>query len=263
MTRSLMVCLCVVLMAAVSSPPATTTLIVSVGDAGSGAFVVDAEVKLTTIKRSVRTKWDGEARFRDLDRGKYHVQVRAIGFAPGDIDIQVSGDSMGIHFALERIPPTLDTVRVDAERVSLRLAAFETRRSAGIGRFMTDSMLRDDRTRSVQTVLATRFAGLQMKDNGVISMQPSGIRADNECPVLVYLDGMQMENVDKAGGTPAPGRTAGRWTGGVRNDRMVAELDKIRPDELVGIEVYPRTSAPQEYRPLGNYCKVVLLWSRY
>ena len=90
---------------------ASSALIVSVGDAANGAFIKDAEVLLPTIGRTARTKWDGEARFPDLPNGKYRVIVRALGYAPGDLEAELAGDSLGIHFALERVNP-LDTVRI-------------------------------------------------------------------------------------------------------------------------------------------------------
>ena len=102
---------------AVATPPAAvsrtpyTTLVVSVGDAMNGAFIADAEVRLPSLGRTARTKWDGEARFAELSPGQYRVQVRAVGYAPADIDAQLTGDSIGIHFELERIPSALDAVR--------------------------------------------------------------------------------------------------------------------------------------------------------
>jgi len=75
---------------AVATLPATvsrtpyTTLIVSVGDAMNGAFIADAEVRLPSLGRTARTKWDGEASFAGLSPGQYRVQVRAVGYAPAD-----------------------------------------------------------------------------------------------------------------------------------------------------------------------------------
>jgi hypothetical protein len=255
-------------------PVPRTVLVVSVGEAGSGAFVADAEVRLPSVRRTVRTKWDGEARFDGLDAGSYHVQVRAVGFAPGDIDIQVRGDSLGLHFDLERIPTALDTVVVvDEAKRNLHMEPFETRRREGIGRFLTREQLLDDRTQSLQMVLTTRFAGLQVKERGIISRQPSGISRDNECPVLIYLDGMQLESVKTAApklADPRAGAGGGRGrgeniagTGASADDRRIADLEIIRPAELAGVEVYTRTTAPQQYRPLGNYCSVVLLWTYF
>jgi hypothetical protein len=240
-------------------------LVVTVGDAAGGAFIADAEVRLPTLGRTARTGWNGEARFGGLSDGEYRIQVRALGYAPGDFDARVTGDTVAVHFAMERIGAVLDTVRVSDTKPSLRLAEFERRRSMGIGRFLTDSMLADDKTRSLQYVLATRFPGFSVKEKGIISTQPSGLMGDNECPVLIYLDGMQLESVGRKPLTLA-GPQIGR---GARppppdpNERRIANLDIIRPDELTGVEVYSRTTAPQEYRPLGNYCKVVLLWTRF
>ena len=60
----------------------STVLIVSVGDAGTGAFIPDAQVRLPSVGRVTRTQWDGEARFTGLSNGRYRIQVRAIGYAP-------------------------------------------------------------------------------------------------------------------------------------------------------------------------------------
>ena len=258
----------------VARPVPRTVLLVSVGEAGTGAFIADAEVRLPSVRRTVRTKWDGEARFDGLDAGPYQVQVRALGFAPGDIDIQVKGDSLEIHFDLERIPSALDTVRVAAEETKrdLHMEPFETRRREGIGRFLTRPELLDDRTKSLQWVLSTHFAGFQIKEKGIISRQPSGITRDNECPVLVYLDGMQLESVKtappklvdpRAGGGGGRGRGESIVGTPDPDARRIADLEIIRPEELAGVEVYTRTTAPQQYRPIGNYCHVVLLWTYF
>jgi len=254
---------------AVATLPATvsrtpyTTLIVSVGDAMNGAFIADAEVRLPSLGRTARTKWDGEASFAGLSPGQYRVQVRAVGYAPADIDAQLTGDSIGIHFELERIPSALDTVRVVGTRtLSPRLQPFEARRRDGIGRFLTDSILADDKTRSLRSVLVSHFGGITFKDRGIVSTQPSGLMGDNECPVLVYLDGMQMENVDRTPLRVAPqsGRRGG--AGPQPKERVIPDLESMRPEEFAGVELYSRSTAPQEYRPLGNYCKVLLLWSK-
>ena len=245
-------------------------LVVSVGEAGTGAFIKDADVRLVEPKRSARTAWDGEARFAGLASGRIHVEVRAIGFAPSDIDVQVTGDSMAVHFELERSSVPLDTVRVsEAAKLRPALQEFETRRKQNIGRFLTDSMLREDRTQSLQYVLSARLPGLQVREQGLMSMQPSGIRGDNECPVLIYMDGFKITDVDalpRAGGAPTPGQSARAKNENLNapttRGRVITPLDNIRPDSLIGVEYYSRTSAPVQYKPLGNYCKVILLWTR-
>jgi hypothetical protein len=72
------------------------------------------------------------------------------------------------------------------------------------------------------------------------------------------------QRLSGGGGTPA-GSAGGRGGGGGASKapkREITPLDNIRPDTLVGVEYYSRTSAPVQYKPLGNYCKVILLWTR-
>lgn len=255
----------VVIIASRSVP--ATTLIVSVGDAGTGGFIAGAEVVLPAVRRTARTAWDGEARFSALTTGKYHIQVRAIGYAPGDLDIDVTGDSLGVHFQLERAASALDTVRVTDKKIFPRMEEFEARRKMGIGRFLTDSALREDRSQSMQWVLAARFPGIQVREHGIEAMQPSGFAGDNHCPVLIYVDGFKVSDVSREYMKPESQRLAGGGKGTLVPQpepprRQIFPLDDLRPDSVAAVEVYSRTTAPVQYKPLGTYCKVVLLWTR-
>lgn len=218
------------------TPSAATILIVSVGDAANGAFIADAQVRLPSAGRVSRTRWDGEARFAGLASGRYHVEVRAIGYAPGDIDMPVTGDSASVLFNLERITTALDTVRVVAggtTRAARGLKEFEERRQAGIGRFFTDSSLVEHRAQGLQMFLATRVPGL-MTVRGRMGFG-HGVSAGG-CSVLFFLDGFKLTDVD---------------------------LDAIPLEHLAGIESYTRVEAPVQYKPLGDYCKVILLWTKW
>jgi len=203
------------------TPSATTILIVSVGDAANGAYIADAQVRLPSAGRVSRTAWNGEARFTGLPSARYHIEVRAIGYAPGDIDMPVTGDSASVLFSLERITTALDTVRVvaaQATRAARGLKEFEERRQAGIGRFFTDTALIEHRAQGLRLFLAARVPGL------------------NSCPVSYYLDGFKLTKFD---------------------------FDAFHLEDLAGIEVYSRISAPVQYKPLGDYCKVILLWTKW
>ena len=231
--------------------PATTVLIVSVGDAANGAFVADAQVRLPSVGRVARTAWDGEARFPGLQSGRFHIQVRAIGYAPGDIDMPVSGDSASVLFNLERITTALDTVRVvapQATRAARGLKEFEERRQAGIGRFITDSALIEHRAQGLQLFLATGVPGLMVFGHGVVA---GGATDGGRCPVLFYLDGFKLTEMPSG---PSDLRAA---------QKQVLDLDALRLEHLAGIEVYSRTSAPAQYKPSGDYCKVILLWTKW
>ena len=141
----------------------------------------------------------------------------------------------------------------------------------GIGRFMTDSALRDDRSQSMQWVLASRFPGIQVRDHGIEAMEPSGFLGDMSCPVLIYVDGIKVSDVSREKAiqqsiqrlaTGGSGAKATLVPQPETPHREIFPLDNLRPDSLAGVEVYSRTTAPVQYKPLGTYCKVVLLWTR-
>jgi len=218
-------------------------LTVSVGDDATGAFIANAQVRLPALGKIARTGWDGEAHFTGLSKGTYRIQVRAIGYAPGDIDLPVKGDTAAALFRLQRT--TLDTVRVVASVPARNLREFEARRTMGLGRFLTDSALRDEPSHSLQLVLAQRIPGLFVNGSGVVSgPSPNG----GMCEVLMYLDGFKLL---PDGRKDAPGPP-------------VVDLEVIRLDDIGGVEVYSQASAPVQYRrSMGSYCKLILLWTKW
>jgi hypothetical protein len=215
-----------------------TALIVSVGDAASGQFISDAQVRLPSIGRVVRTKWNGEALFTDLAEGRYRLQVRAIGYAPADFEVQLRGDSVGVFCQLERLAAPLDTVHVTDLYASPPPRDFEVRRRMGIGRFITDSTLSHDPVQSLPVLLASHIPGIMVNGRGVFTLEGSGLLGSfsSACGILIYLDGFKLAEPD---------------------------LESIRPADLIGVEVYRRASAPVQFRPQGSYCQVVLLWSKW
>jgi len=229
--------------------PAKTVLVVQVADAATNGYVADAQVRLPAIGRVARTRWNGEVQFDNLDNGKYRIEVRAIGFEAGDVDVALIGDTLPVFFSLERVS-ALDTVRVRAERTSRNLREFEERRRHHIGRFFTDSALMDNRAKGLKVMLATQIPGLMVAGNGVISGEVTG-----GCPVYFWIDGFLV--------TPMPGGPIGpNGLRGVREGRVL-DLEPLRLEEFAGMEVYSRLEAPPQYRPPEQFCKVVLLWSKW
>jgi hypothetical protein len=217
-------------------------LVISVGDAGTGAFIADALVRLPAIGRIERTAWNGEARFPGLAPKTYRLQVRALGYAPGEIDIPVKGDTLGIHFELERLSTSLDTVRIAGIAPSRGMREFERRRQQGLGRYLTDSALRDERTHDLRSVLTSRFPGITSNGERIVAMGGNP-RTGGQCPIMIYLDGYKLS----------------------MNPSDTVDLNLIRTEELAGIEVYSLSAAPVKYRPSARdfYCKVILLWTRW
>ena len=231
-----------------SRPRAAAVLVVTVGEVTSGAFIADAQVRLPSIGRIERTKWNGEAIFTGVTDKRVRIQVRAIGYAPGDFETLITGDTTAVHFELEKVSSALDTVRVRASRNELHLAEYETRRQQGLGRFIVDSVIDAEHAKGVKQLLVSHIPGLRVNNFGdVVGLEPptpnmSGGRGTlrrpcaGGCCVALYLDGFLL-NSD-------------------------IDLDHIDPKEIAGIEAYTQTNAPVQYKPTIDICKVILLWSK-
>jgi hypothetical protein len=235
-SRFVLVPSCLLLAAAGAGPResrATTVLVVQVADAATNGFIADAQVRVPTIGRIARTRWDGEAQFDNLENGKYHIEVRAIGYAPGNVDVALTGDTLPVFFSLERVSTTLDTVRVRAAGTSRNLREFEERRRQHIGRFFTDSALADNRAKGLQLMLATQVPGMSVF---------RGTVTRGDCPVNFFVDGFQLREVN---------------------------LDALLLDDFAAMEVYTDVEVPVQYKPKGRApierlaCAVVLLWTKW
>lgn len=238
----------------------STTVLVSVADAESGRPLEGAQVRVPDQGRVGRADWLGEARLANVARGPHALQVRAMGYAPSDITVDVTGDSVGVVFMLQRVANRLDTVRVFAPAVPQRLEAFETRRRMAIGRFLTDSVLEKEGNRSLASVLVSHLPGLRLVADTpatfmtIVATGTSGSAWDfnsiatGTCKVDVYLDGFPL----------------------------IDHLESVFTSDLAGVELYDMASAPPQYRqssPMGAAaagrstrfasCKVLLLWTRW
>ena len=250
--RGLPLVLFLVLHASIARAQHATPLVVTVGDAGTHGFLKDAEIVLVDIRRYARTNELGEARITNVPNGMHHLRVRALGYAPSDIDLAFDGDTVGPVFLLERAATTLDAVHVVSTWATPHLADFERRRSMGIGRFMTDSALSRIQDQDLGIVMQTHFPGLRSQGGSLVSMRgscggaiplsagggtqsaASGSCFSGACAVRVYVDGVNYPE----------------------------GLDVLPTWAIAGIEYYTGASTPVEYRVLGSACGTVLLWSK-
>lgn len=215
----------------------TSVVVAGVADADTGAPLPDAQVRLPDLGRLARTDWMGEARIGGVALGPTRIEVRKLGYAPADITLPISGDSIGPVFMLSRAVSVLDTVTVMGHVVPTRLKDFEIRRRTGLGRFVTDSVLEKESSRPLSLLLSMRFPGIRASGGRLQSMRFSTTisRGAGNCGVDVYLDNMLY----------------------------LDDIDAIRPWEVAGIEFYTMETAPVQFRRGTGSCQVVLLWSKW
>lgn len=236
--------------------PARSVVIASVADADSGKPLENAEVTVSDANVSAHTDWSGEARIANVVPGKHKFQVRHPGYAALDIDLMVVGDSIGPVFRLASTAaplPALAPVTVNAKAQPSFLKDFETRRSQGIGKFLTADdlaaqinrplisvlvhafsslMAAPDPSRTGHDLLMTRRSNPRLEQSNIQPME--AYKSESHCGVDIYLNGSQFHD----------------------------DLESLRTADIAGVEYYAIGSAPGEYRRPTDSCGVLLLWTK-
>ena len=100
--------------------------------------VADARVTVWGTGYETVTTADGEFSLANLPVGTHTLEVRAIGFMPTQIPVDVLEENARADIELAAIAITLDTVRVTAQRafVSHRMLEIERRQRSGMGQVL-------------------------------------------------------------------------------------------------------------------------------
>ena len=171
--------------------------------------------------------------------GTQWVTVQGIGRAPAGraVDLR-AGDTTWLDVALGPLPVSLSPIRVVGQP-SRMLQDFEERRRAGLGYTLGEAEIQGAGTLrgvvgTLPTVRIGRGSGL--KDFVVLLPRP-GADARGYCVATLYVDGF-LSDYD--------------------------QLQGYRPDDIVGIEMYPRPSlAPIQFQSISTGCGVLIIWTKY
>jgi hypothetical protein len=174
--------------------------------------------------------------------GTQTLEVRAIGYYPEDRPVDLlAGRAATLQITLATLRSVLDTVRITASRVysSDRHGFERRRRTAAHGRFFGQDDVERFRPIGV-TQLLHRAPGVTIAsasfDNPVLMRD---LYSGGYCEPAIYIDGLRM--------TGLSAREIDMW---------------VRPEELEGMEVYPRAGqAPAEFTRLDG-CGSIVLWTQ-
>ena len=129
-----------------------------------GDPIRNAEVTIGKLQIQTTVGPVGEFSFTTIPSGKYSVLARAIGFEPMVREFRFSGrDTILAEFRLNASGQRLDSLVVTGATptVSPGMRAFEERRAAGLGRFLTSADLRK-REHAVLSNVLRATAGLKL-----------------------------------------------------------------------------------------------------
>lgn len=246
---------------AAQNAQASVDVRVTIRDTRTGRPVPNVSVRLSDANRDARADSAGTLRFAELPSGTHQISVRGIGYVPIDTSVTLSGESAELTIELLHTAPLLDTIRIRAAPLTVRMEEFETRRKMGIGDFLTDSMFVKEGNRPLTSVLVAHLPGLRLVpapppidprnfgcaaigkvcdlDNGGMRLVATGTSAilfDNKpgCPLDIYIDGFYFK----------------------------ANLEAVPTESITAAELYAKGSEPPAYRRQGMACKVLLLWTK-
>jgi hypothetical protein len=200
----------------------------------------------------------GEWSLAGAPSGTRMLEIRALGYYPTRRAIDVVEGAAPVRVALPTLKSVLDTVRVTAARIADRYkSGFDERRRIGIGHYVTAEDIARRRAVSMAQVLRS-ISGLRLDatltqtsnlydstgalipqystSNSKILMRGS---VGDWCYPAIYVDGHMMQDLDAD--------DVNMW---------------LRPEEVLGIEVYPGISAPPEFQPGMSGCGSILIWRK-
>jgi Carboxypeptidase regulatory-like domain len=177
-----------------------------------------------------------------LPTGTRTLEVRAIAHYPVSMPVDVIEGAAPIRVALLTLKSVLDTVRVTASRGgSGKLLEFmQRKKSSGSGRFITSEDIAS-RNPIYTTDLFRSMPGIYLardQNGDEILVQRSNTFSSPTCRVSVYMNGMSLRNMSA-------------------NDIN----GYVRPNDVIGIEVYTAAGAPPQFSE-QNGCGSVVIWSR-
>lgn len=214
---------------------------------GNGRPLENATVQIVNGP-TARTNANGEFFFDNAPAGTRVVDVRAVGFYPQRMVVNVLDDAPALRAELRTFRSVLDTVKVLAnyERYSA-LKEFQQRVRSGVGRYLTEETIARRNVFMVSElfwvipgVYVERAGGLDQE----ISMR--GVFAPRCSPAL-FLNGFPLSIPDMSGGAPL----------------SAAEVDAvIRPKDLLGVEIYTSGQVPAQFGAGMTGCGAIIFWTR-
>jgi len=232
---------CALAPSATSIAQKATTILVGTGDAATGAFLRDVQVRVAPLDVVQYTDSMGRARLRGVPPGRYTIQARRVGFEPLSAPVLVRAeDSLEVVLLMRATIAQLDTVEVSTVRVAPSLREFESRRGRGVGQFITRAQIDSVPGASLDAVVAALMRGVRVLSDPATGTHVFTDRVATEgmlngrgggpCRPVIYIDGVQL--ADDTGYGPD-----------------VAMIDMA---SIGGIEFYEPSEIPVQYRGSGT-----------
>ena len=211
----------------------------------AGQPIAGAQINLLGSATYARTRSDGSFEIAGLAAGSYTIEARMIGYGRRRAAVDLKADqTTQVSFSLDRSAVELPEVTVAARAAAAARSGFDQRRLRGVGGFF---ITREDIVRRGSVRVEDLFKaipGIKVDPLGSTGYQILSLRGgagtSAVCAPTVFLDNIRIPP-DPESGNDLP----------------------IIPEEIQGIEIHQSPhSAPIEFRPMGQNCGVILIWTR-
>lgn len=205
----------------------------------SGKPLTGARVSLPGTNAEAATSTGGQFSLGALPGGTWMIEARAVGFEPQRVVVDILDSAETIaNVAMDGLVPTVDTVKVRADKWTQEMAGFESRKKMGGGYFIDDEALNRRNAQFTADILRGT-PGVTITPGGIGSDRVSmrGSAGAGTCAPEVFINGLR---------TPIP-------------DGIIDNL--VQPQDIRGVEVYSRLgSTPIEYQS-RNGCGSIVIWT--
>lgn len=206
----------------------------------AGKPLVGARLSLPGTGAEASSSGSGAFAMDALPSGTWMLEARAVGFEPRRVAVDLR-DSMETvaQIDLEALAPRMDTVKVQGDRWSREMAAFEARRRQGGGYYLDDEQI---------TKRNPIFTADLLRGTPGVTIQPGaaggrdrvlmrGAAGGGSCIPALFVNGML---------TPTP-------------DGILENI--VTANDVRAVEVYSRmSSTPPEYQS-RNGCGSIVIWT--
>lgn len=201
--------------------------------------VANAQVSIIDGPQT-RTNERGEFTLVDAPAGTRMLEVRALGYYPTRIHVDVVAGAPPVLVALPTLRAVLDTVKIVASRLSSPDAGgFDRRKRMGVGHFLTP----DDVARFSPIVTSDLFRlvpgmSIQLDSTGEKLIKLKG-SFEAWCDPSIFINDHNMSFL------------------------TLDQLDTwVHPGEVKGIEIYRENTVPAQFQVGLNGCGSIAIWTK-
>ena len=205
----------------------------------SGQPLAGARVTLQGSGVTVLSKANGEFVLDSLPAGTQSIEVRKLGYGVEEIAVELTSNTpKSVNVAMSDYVPTLETMRIEAERdKGLSDVGYLGRKHSGHGYYMDGDQINKNSLK-FSDVMRTA-PGLRVTPNGDGRTYSITSARDPMGCVNFVVDGT-------------------KWTQMTPGDID----DYVRPDEMRAVEVYNGSTTPAEFQDPGrSSCATVVVWT--